>query len=142
MATTYRLTPARRLLNRTIRAMLRWNLGPRSTYLLTTTGHRSGQARTTPVTLVEGDDGRWLVAPYGPVAWVANVRATPRVTLRRGTRTLALSARELPAVEAAPILRRYVRQVPVTRPFFDVHPSSSIEEYEREAARHPVFTLE
>ena len=141
MAQTYRLGPARRLLNQLVTALLRLGLGPGSTYLMTTTGRVSGQPRTTPVTLVEGDDGRWLVAPYGPVAWVHNVRATPGVSLRRGNRTLHLTAVEVPAPVAAPVLRRYVQQVAVTRPFFDAGPAAPVEAFEREAARHPVFAL-
>ena len=43
--------------------------------------------------------------------------------------------------EAASVLKRYVAQVPVTRPFFDVTRRSSLEAFAAEAARHPVFGL-
>lgn len=39
------------------------------------------------------------------------------------------------------MLKRYLKSVPVVRPFFDVTPDSSIEEVVREAPRHPVFRL-
>jgi deazaflavin-dependent oxidoreductase (nitroreductase family) len=142
MAQNYQLTGIRRMVNQLIRALVSVNLAPRSTYLLTTTGCKSGQPRTTPVTLVENAGGRWLVAPYGPVAWVHNVRATPQVVLRRGRTSLNLAATELPPAEAAPILRTYVKGVAVTRPYFDVTPDSSIEEFEHEGPRHPVFCLQ
>jgi len=141
MARTYRLGRSRRLVNRVLTLALRAGFGPRSTYLLTTTGRRTGQRRTTPVTLVESAPGRWLVAPYGPVPWVLNVRRTPRVELRRGRRVQVLQAWELPAEQAAPVLRTYLRRVAVTRPFFDATVDSPLEDLEREAPRHPVFSL-
>jgi hypothetical protein len=75
MAKTYRLTFGRRLLNRLVRALLRAGLGPRATYPPTVRGRTSGKPRSTPVTLVEGEGQRWLVAPYGVVGWVRNARA-------------------------------------------------------------------
>jgi hypothetical protein len=78
MAARYRLGPGRRTANRIIRALLRLGLGPRRTYLLTVAGHRSGAPRSTPVTLVEDGGRRWLVSPYGEVAWVRNLRAARR----------------------------------------------------------------
>jgi len=100
VARVYRLGPARRVVNTVIRFLLRTGTGPKATYLMTTTGRRSGEPRTTPVTLVENNTSRWLVAPYGPVAWVHNVRANPTVELRRGRRRQLLRAREVPAMVA------------------------------------------
>jgi deazaflavin-dependent oxidoreductase (nitroreductase family) len=142
MARTYHLGGMRRLVNRVVGLLLPLGLGPRSTYLLTTTGRRSGVPRTTPVTLVEGADGRWLVAPYGAVAWVWNVRADPEVTLRRGRRTLLATAVEVDPPRAAPVLQRYVRQVAVTRPFFDAGPLSSVDDFASEVPGHPVFAVQ
>ncbi len=43
--------------------------------------------------------------------------------------------------ECAPVLRRYLTEVPVTRPYFDVTPDSSDQEFTAEAPRHPVFRV-
>jgi hypothetical protein len=48
---------------------------------------------------------------------------------------------EVEPVAAASVLKRYVAQAPVTRPFFDVTRRSSLETFAAEAARHPVFRL-
>lgn len=141
MARTYRLGLLRRLANVVISAGLRAGVGPPRTYLLEVRGRKSGRVYTTPVTLVEEASARWLVAPYGEVGWVRNVRATRRVTLRRGRRAEPLQAIEVDARAAAPVLRRYLRQVPITRPFFDVKPDSSLDAFAAEAPRHPVFEL-
>ena len=78
MAKTYRLGPGRRAINALFSAMIQAGIAGRSTYLLTTTGRRTGRRRTTPVTLIENPGERWLVSPYGDVGWVHNVRPGPR----------------------------------------------------------------
>jgi deazaflavin-dependent oxidoreductase (nitroreductase family) len=122
-------------------SMLRVGVGPKSSYLLTTTGRKTGQPRTTPVILVEADGQRWLVSPYGQVGWVRNVRAVPEVSLRRGRTTQALYAREVAADTAGPVLKSYVRQVKVTAPFFDAKVDDPTPSFIAEASRHPVFQL-
>jgi deazaflavin-dependent oxidoreductase (nitroreductase family) len=141
LAATYRLGPTRRLVNALIRGLLRLGLGPPRTYLLTVPGRRTGRPFTTPVTLVESVGRRWLVAPYGEVAWVRNTRAAGRVTLARGRRVEMLTAVPLGPADSAPVLRQYIREVPITRPYFDVRPDSPLEAFAAEAPRHPVFLL-
>ncbi len=142
MARSYRLGPARRAVNRVMTAMLGVGLGSKSTYLLTTTGRKTRQRRTTPVILVETGGERWLVSPYGMVGWVHNVRAAPDVSLRRGKRTEQLRAEEVDSETAGPVLQQYVRNVRVTAPFFDAKPNDPVERFVEEAGRHPVFRLE
>ncbi len=141
MASTYRLTPGRRAANRLVRLLLALGLMPGPTYLLTVPGRRTGRPLSTPVTLVEEGGDRWLVAPYGDVAWVRSARAAGQVTLTRGRRTETVPLRELSSGEAAPVLQRYVTRVPITRPYFDVTPASPLAAFEAEALRHPVFHL-
>jgi hypothetical protein len=93
------------------------------------------------VTLVEQLPRRWLVAPYGEVGWVRNARAAGSVTIERGRRAETLRLTELGPRDSARILQRYVREVPITRPYFDVMPESSLDDFAAEAPRHPVFEL-
>jgi hypothetical protein len=58
VAAAYRLTPVRRLANAIVRGLVRLGLGPARSNLLTVPGRRSGQARSTPVTLVESEGQR------------------------------------------------------------------------------------
>jgi deazaflavin-dependent oxidoreductase (nitroreductase family) len=141
MAATYRLGLGRRAANRLVRLLLRLGLMPGPTYLLTVPGRRTGRPMSTPVTLVEDDGERWLVAPYGDVGWVRNARAAGQVTLSRGGRSEALPIRELSPADAAPVLQRYVTRVPITRPYFDARPDSPLTAFETESPRHPVFVL-
>jgi deazaflavin-dependent oxidoreductase (nitroreductase family) len=142
MAWKYRLGLWRRVVNWLIRALLRLGMSPPHTYLLTVRGRKTGQPYSTPVTLVEKDADRWLVAPYGEVGWVRNARAAGQVTLMRGRRLEAVKILELSAEATAPVLREYLAQVPVVRPFFDVTPQSSLRDFAAEASRHPVFRIE
>lgn len=141
MASTYSLTTGRRFVNRVARAFTRLGIGPKTYYLLTVTGRRSGLPHSTPVTLVEERGSRWLVAPYGETAWVRNARAAGRVTLSRGRRSQVVSISELRPAESAPVLKAYVTNVAVTRPYFDARPDSPLEAFEAEAAQHPVFLI-
>jgi deazaflavin-dependent oxidoreductase (nitroreductase family) len=141
MAATYRLGAARRLANALIRGLLRLGLGPPRTYLLTVPGRKTGRPLTTPVTLVESEGRRWLVAPYGEVSWVRNVRAAGRATLARGRRSESVTVTPLGPADSAPVLRRYITEIPITRPYFDVLPDSPIEAFVAEAPRHPVFLI-
>jgi deazaflavin-dependent oxidoreductase (nitroreductase family) len=141
MAKQYRLGLIRKAANAIVRALLRIGIAPPRTYLLVVPGRRTGTLYATPVTLVEETGERWLVAPYGEVGWVRNVRAAGRVTLRRGRQSETLAVIELPPREAASVLRTYIRQIPITRPFFDVTVASSVDDFIAEAPRHPVFRL-
>jgi deazaflavin-dependent oxidoreductase (nitroreductase family) len=141
MARPYRLGFWRRSVNRIIRALLRAGLSPPHTYLLTVAGRKSRRIYSTPVTLVEENGERWLVAPYGEVGWVKNARAAGQITLKRGRRSETVSIAELSPDEAAPVLKKYLSRVPIVRPFFDVTPKSQIADFVAEAPRHPVLRI-
>jgi deazaflavin-dependent oxidoreductase (nitroreductase family) len=120
--------------------LARVGLAGRHAYLLTVRGRKTGRAYSTPVILIEDDD-RWLVAPYGDVSWVRNVRAAGEVEIRRAGRSETLPIEEATPEQAAPVLKQYLKRVQVVRPFFDVTTNSSLEEFVTEAPRHPVFRL-
>jgi deazaflavin-dependent oxidoreductase (nitroreductase family) len=141
MAKTYHPTLLRRFANGLMRLLLRLGLAPRTTVLLTVPGRRSGTPRSTPVTLVEEDGQRWLVAPYGPVGWVRNARAAGQVQLSRGRRSETVRLQELAPEAAAPILKTYVERVPITRPYFDAAPDAPLAAFAAEVPRHPVFQI-
>ena len=139
-ARQYRPGRGRQVENAIMSALVRAGLVPRS-YLLTTQGRRTGRPRTNPVVPVEHDGRHWLVAPYGPVSWVHNARATGRVSLARRGHTRDYAIREVSPDEAGPVLQRYVRLAPSARPYFEASKDSPVEDFVAEADRHPVFEL-
>ena len=92
-------------------ALTRAGVVPHS-YVLTTVGRKSGAQRHNPVTVVELDGRRWLVAPYGTVAWVLNARAAGEVRLTRRFSTTRYTVREVGPDEAGPVLKQYVSSPP------------------------------
>jgi deazaflavin-dependent oxidoreductase (nitroreductase family) len=140
VAKTYRLGTTRRLVNAVMSPLARVGLAGRHAYVLTVRGRKTGKAYSTPVILVE-NGGRWLVAPYGEVGWVRNARAAGEIELVRAGRSESLRIEEAAPAQAAPVLKQYLKSVPVVRPFFDVTPDSPLEEFASEAPRHPVFAL-
>lgn len=142
MARLYRLGLWRRLANRIVAALLRLGVHLPHTYLLIVRGRRSGQPYSTPVTLVEENGERWLVAPYGEVGWVQNARAAGQVTLRSGRRSETVKIVELAPEDAAAVLKKYIGRIPIVRPFFDVKPESDLRDFAAEAPRHPVFRID
>jgi deazaflavin-dependent oxidoreductase (nitroreductase family) len=110
--------------------------------LLTVRGRKSGQPRTTPVTIVERDGQRWLTAPFGAVNWVRNLRAAGEATMTRGRHTETISVTELTAKEAALILKDNLGRFPsFIRQYYEVTPASSLQDFELEAPHHPVFLV-
>jgi deazaflavin-dependent oxidoreductase (nitroreductase family) len=140
MVRQFRRSRGRRVGDAIIGVFVRAGLVP-STYMLTTTGRRTGRPLTHPATVVDDGGRRWLVAPYGEVSWVHNARANGRVTLtRRGDRR-DYAIREVPAAEAGPVLKRYVAVASATRPYFAANKDAPAADFEAEADRHPVFEL-
>ena len=137
----YRKSAWRRALNALVRPLARLGLAGPRTYVLTVPGRTSGKLWSTPVSIVEDGDRRWLVAPYGDRNWVRNARAAGWVELRRGRRNERLSVSELDADAAVPVLQEYYRLGRVTRRFFTVTLASANDEWLAEARRHPVFEL-
>jgi deazaflavin-dependent oxidoreductase (nitroreductase family) len=144
MAKTYRLNLPTRLANGTMRGLLGAGLGPGFLRLLTVTGRKTGIDRTTPVAPLETPAGRWLVAPFGEVGWVRNIRAHPYATLRRGRTIERIEVVEVPPAESVDVLRAYLRLKPqgkFVQAYFDVTPDSPADDIAAEAPRHPVFRI-
>src|SRR5579859_2757560 len=141
MARTYRLTSAQRFANSMFRLLTRLGIGARYRYVLTVPGRRSGLPRSTPVDVMAVGGERYLVAPYGVVSWVRNVRTATELTLSRAGKVATFTAEEIRGEAAAPVIRAYLKHVPVTRAYWDVGVDASDAELAGETSRHPVFRL-
>ncbi len=142
MSKTYHVNFADRMEAALITALLHAGVKLGTTSLLTVRGRKSGQPHTVVVVLVEQNEERWLVAPYGVVQWVRNLRVVGTATLTRSRHSESISVTELEAREAAPVLKQYLQLVSGgVRSYFDATKNSSLDDFEREAARHPVFKI-
>ena len=78
-------------------------MGPNA--LITVRGRKSGLARTTPVTIIETSGRRWVLAPFGEVNWVRNLRAAGRATITVRRRNEDVTAVELRPTETVAFFR-------------------------------------
>jgi deazaflavin-dependent oxidoreductase (nitroreductase family) len=141
MARNYRHNATTRMTNWVFARLTRAGMGASYRYLLTVRGRKTGQLRTTPVDVMGIGGQRWLVAGYGPANWVHNARAAGEVTLSRGGHQARYAVAEPAPGEAVPVLRKYLTDIRVTRPYFDATPASPDSQLEAELARHPVLRL-
>jgi deazaflavin-dependent oxidoreductase (nitroreductase family) len=105
------------LFNPIARRLLRVGLPLGPNALLTVTGRKTGQPRSTPVAVVDLGDRRWVIGTFGEVNWVRNLRAAGQATITSNRRTQPVSAVELSIPEAAAFYRDtlapYVRRIPL-----------------------------
>jgi deazaflavin-dependent oxidoreductase (nitroreductase family) len=96
--------------------------------LLTTTGRRSGQPRTTPLNYQEDGDKFVVVASYGgddrDPQWLHNLRADPAASVQIGARRHAVQGRVATAEEKA----RYWPQMAEMYPGYDKYQARTSRE--------------
>ena len=142
MAKQYNFTFRRRVENAIVGTLVRFGVGlPPEFCLLTVRGRRSGKAISNPVLVISANGHKRLVAPYGAVNWVLNVRTNPRARLSRGQMSEDVFLSEIDPNDAIPTLRAYITKARIVRPYFDVTPLSSDPEYLAESSLHPVFAI-
>jgi deazaflavin-dependent oxidoreductase (nitroreductase family) len=78
-------------------------MGPNA--LVTIRGRKSGLPRTLPLTIVEYSGRRWLLAPFGEVNWVRNLRAAGEATISQRGKQAEVTAVELGPEERVTFFR-------------------------------------
>jgi deazaflavin-dependent oxidoreductase (nitroreductase family) len=113
--------------------------------VLTAPGRKSGNPHSTPVTPMNVDGQRYIVATFPAADWVANVRAADAVTLTDGRRAQQIRMVELDPERAAPVLRWFGEQVPAGVGFLKrsgLVADGTADEVEALAGRLPVFRID
>ena len=144
MIQPFRMTAGLRVASTIIATLVRLGLPVGPSALLSVRGRKSGKIYTIPIALVENSGTRWLVAAFGEVNWVRNLRAAGSAQLTRRGRTETIGAVELGTREAAPVLKQFIiesQRVSFIKPYFHVTPHSSLADFEQEALYHPVFRI-
>jgi len=137
------------LFNPIARRLLRVGLPLGPNALLTVTGRKTGQPRTTPVAVVDLGDRRWVIGTFGEVNWVRNLRAAGQATITSNRRSQPVTAVELSIPEATAFYRDtlapYVRRIPLgLGPVILgslLGAGDLLADPEVAAQRHPVFEL-
>lgn len=139
MAKKYVVTSVTRDVNRVTSFFARRGWG--RLQLLTTTGRSSGESREVPVAPIEVGGVEYLVAPYGSVSWVKNVRANPQVQMRKGKTVRSCVLHEVTG-DAAEVLEAYWDKEPFTHQYMDVPESPSVEDFAASGDAFPVFRVD
>jgi deazaflavin-dependent oxidoreductase (nitroreductase family) len=133
----------RRVMNPTIRALVRAGVSVRGARELHVQGRTTGQWHTVPVNLLTHEGATYLVAPRGNTQWVRNLRASRTGRLRVGRRNDTFTAVELGDDDKPTLLRAYLKLWAFeVGKFFDGVDASSPESRLREIAPgFPVFRV-
>lgn len=111
-------------------------------YLLRTRGRHTGQYHEIPIALLRSGREQWLISPFGPVAWVQNVRTNGEAYLRRGGDLRPVHLMAVDDARVPELLRAYRRRfaaVPFVRAAFVATSRHPLDAFAREAHDHPVF---
>jgi deazaflavin-dependent oxidoreductase (nitroreductase family) len=131
-----------KLMNSIVGRLASIGLVPMSTVLLQVKGRRSGQTRSTPVSWIEHEGQRYLVAPRGNTEWVRNVKAAGGEAVLKSRKTEGVRLEEVPVERRAPIIKTYLKKTAmVTKREFGLDPDSPMEEFAKIAPDHPVFQI-
>jgi polyisoprenoid-binding protein YceI len=117
-------------------------LAPRRWVTLEVPGRRSGRVTRFPLGMADLG-GQWYLVPMlgGRCNWVQNVRASGGLATLRHGRAVACRLAEVPVAERAPLIKRYLEQVPGARPHIPVDRHASVADFEAIAPRYPVFRV-
>lgn len=152
MDTKSRVTraPARtKLLNPITTSLIRLGVRPDPRMaLLTIRGRKTGRDRTVPIGVFERAGRTYVVAAFGEVNWVRNLRAAGAVSITQGKRKTRYAAEQVQGEEAALVLRDCLAAYlpsplagPMLRQRIPLAADAPIEMLVVEARRTPVFRL-
>jgi deazaflavin-dependent oxidoreductase (nitroreductase family) len=132
--------------NKMLMAMMKLGLvGKRGPMVLTVTGRKSGQPRSTPITPMHVDGERYVVGGFPGADWVRNAQANPQATLTQGRRSELVRMVEMPLEQARPLLRQFPVLVPSGVSFMKksgLITDGAPEEFEALAGRCAVFRFD
>jgi deazaflavin-dependent oxidoreductase (nitroreductase family) len=111
------------------------------TEIMTTTGRKSGQPRSIPVSPIVVDGVEYIVSPYGQVGWVHNVRANPVVGLRHESTKREVRLEEAGGERAAAVVAAYHARENFARGYMDVPENPTLADFEARLDQFPVFLV-
>ena len=152
MNTNQRVTraPARtKVLNPITTTLMRLGVRPDPRMaLLTIRGRKTCRDRTVPIGVFDRDGRKYIVAAFGEVNWVLNLRAAGAATMTQGKRTARYAAEQVQGEEAALVLRDCLAAYlpsplagPMLRQRIAVTADAPLDVLAVEARRTPVFRL-
>src|ERR671936_2312112 len=116
--------------------------------LLTIRGRKTGRDRTIPMGVFDRGGRKYIVAAFGEVNWVLNLRAAGVATITHGKRKARYAAEQVQGEEAALVLRDCLAAYlpsplagPMLRQRIAVNADAPLDVLAAAARRTPVFRL-
>lgn len=140
-------TPPRwfKLQNKAVMAAQKLGIPTGPIMVLTVSGRKTGQPRSTPMTPFTLDGQLYTVAGYPSSQWARNARTAGTGTLSRGRKSRRVNIVELSAEDARPVLREFPIKVPASVGFMKrsgLVNRGTPEEFEALAGRCSVFRFD
>lgn len=132
-------------MNKVLMAAMKTGLMKDGPMVLTVTGRKSGQPRSTPITPFEVDGRRYVVGGFPGADWVRNAQANPAAVIVRGKVREPVRMVELPPEQARPLLRQFPVLVPTGVSFMKnagLVTGPNPDEFEALAGRCSVFRFD
>ncbi len=114
-------------------------MGP--VHLLSVPGRASGELRATPVSPLNYEGQRWLVAGIAGADWVKNLRVAGWGVLTKGKHSERVTVVEVPPEERTPILRAFVQTMQGGRFAFPLAPDAPLADFAALVDDYPVFRV-
>ena len=138
-----------RVTNLFIKNLLRIGVPVGPTTLLTVRGRKTGIRRTSPVEFLKHDGRYYVLGWFGDSNWCRNLRVEPEALVGIGMRRREVIAEEIKDKEEwARVLREILAPFLASRMGssilkmgFELTKDSTLEDYAREAIRHPGFIV-
>ena len=132
-------------MNKVLMAAMRTGLMKDGPLVLTVTGRKSGQPRSTPITPFEVEGKRYVVGGFPGADWVRNAQANPDAVLVRGRVREPVRMVELTTEQSRPLLRQFPTLVPTGVSFMKnagLVTGPDPDEFEALAGRCSVFRFD
>lgn len=132
-------------MNKVLMGLQRMGVGMKDLNVLTLPGRRTGTPRRTPVSVLELNGERYLLAGFPGADWARNARAAGTGTLSVGRHHETVRLVEIDDRQARPVLRAWPVRIPQGAQIMldaGVVPDLSAESFEALAGRCAVFRIE
>jgi deazaflavin-dependent oxidoreductase (nitroreductase family) len=131
-----------RAVNRAYGWLTTRGIGPSYSWLLLTTGRKTGVVHSTPVNILAYDGKFYLVGTRGYTQWSRNAAVAGELTLKRRRKQITCRVFAVPEERKAELLKAYLTRFNwMVRRFFPVQSEAPVAAFAAVAARYPVFEL-
>lgn len=114
-------------------------MGP--VHLLSVPGRKSGALRSTPISLLEFNGQRWLVAGFAEADWVRNIQVSGWGVLTKGRQPERVTVAEVAPEGRAPILQAFIQRMRGGRFAYSIGPDEPLAAFAAVAPNYPIFQI-